>query len=868
MICGRGVGRWAWFVVSLLLLGGLATAAPAATADPPRIRLLAPEAGLATGAPSLQVRASVVSGRHRLERAEVLVDGGRVATLPAARCRDGLLVDTPVDLGGLAEGEHTLAVHARAHREVGSASTTFSIDRSLPVAERNLLELAATPTAFACLEPASERQPPGRLKLGIVLGADTDGLDPANERLVLALGDHLTVLEPGALERRGKRRFLLRDRSQPLFWEVELRGRRDHRWVLGLRYKGTLPAQTLLVRAGNDWGGIDLGSGERAGLVPELDESRRVAATIGPAGGSVETTDADGVRIHLQVPAGALTREARITITPLTESPIPGGGSMHPGVKLAPEGLAFAQAARLTFDFTGAETTVDADDFVFLLTSPLTAVPLTGERDGRQLSAELHHFSTVQPGPAVTGTIDLGAWANAALAGGGTLNVGELEALATLTELQEQIGCASGCMDAAAVAAAATEALEALVASECQWDIASPSEAGVQRWIAVIALAQELGADDSEIRTCVRTVLTALIHVVADRGEAEPWEPAHLQKLLSLFATGQQLGFGAVWEQLTRGRLLGVLQARIDFEGTSALADPSDAALQRLLDLAATAQQLAFDSAEQSAYEKLAAALRALLTQGRQACDSSPATGRPMLERAWSWVTMIAPAVAGVDGSLPGDIQSALGDCDESGGMTVQLWRGFNGANSACGWPFGSEASRNGFFSPFHCADLGGSGFADPPLSLTRTTTAGGFRPITAHLDVTATNRTATIAAGTSGTGPCADSESCRGSNAKATFKSNVRLRFERTGTLTIRAHGDWGSTFTGAGEFAQLNTNVAGLAKRWNASSSDTADAVATMAVNAGAVLDVAIFLEAGASWTGWNRSTADVLTLDFDPS
>jgi hypothetical protein len=864
--CGSRIGRLVCVAVSLVLMGGLAVAAPAATADPPRVELLAPAAGLVTAAPSLPVRASVVRGHHLLERAELSVDGGRVATVSAAHCRDGLLVDAPVDLSGLAEGEHRLEVTALTHRDIGSATTTFTVERSLPVAARNLVEQAATPTPFACLEPVSERQPAGEIKLNLVLGAGSDGLDPANERLLLALGDRLTVLEPGALERRGSRRYFLRDRSQPLFWEVELRARDDHRWELRLRHEGTLPAQTLLVRAGDDWGGIDLHSGERAGLAPELDTSRRAQATIGPAGGSVETTDADGVRIHLRVPAGALTRDTEIAIAPLTESPVPGGGSVHAGVKLAPEGLAFAEPATLTFDFAGTGTSLDADHFALLVTSPLTAVPLAGVREGQELSAQVHHFSTVQPGPAVPGTVDLGTWANAALAGG-TLNPTELQALATLTQLQQQIGCSSGCIDGAALAAAATEALNALVAAECQWDIASPSEAAVQRWVALMSLAQELGADDGQIRTCLRTVLTALVDVVADRGEAEPWEPAHLQKLLSLFATGQQLGLGAVWEQLTRGRILGVLQARIDFEGTSALAGPTDDALERLLDLAATAQQLGFDTAEQAAYERLAAALRGLLAQGEAACAGDATSGRAALERALNWVMSIAPEVAGVDASLEHDIQSALDDCGQSGGMTVQLWRGFNGANSACGWPWGSEASRNGFFSLFHCTDLGGSGFADPPLSLSATTSAGGFRPITAQLNVTATGGRATIAAGTSGTGPCAEIQSCGGLNAKATFKSNLRLRFDRAGTLTIRSHGDWGSTFTGAGEFAQLNTNV-GVGKRWNASSTDTADGVATREVNPGAILDVAIFLEAGASWTSWSRSTGDVLTIDFSPS
>jgi len=69
-------------------------------------------------------------------------------------------------------------------------------------------------------------------------------------------------------------------------------------------------------------------------------------------GGEVSVTDPKGTLIKLTVPAGALSQDTEITLTPLDEVPIENYTSvLGNGVLIAPEGLKFSKNAILTFDF-------------------------------------------------------------------------------------------------------------------------------------------------------------------------------------------------------------------------------------------------------------------------------------------------------------------------------------------------------------------------------------------------------------------------------------------------------------------------------------------------------------------------------------
>lgn len=78
------------------------------------------------------------------------------------------------------------------------------------------------------------------------------------------------------------------------------------------------------------------------------DASRRATATIGMAGGTLETTGADGSRYRLTVPPGALLSDERISITPISSvEGLPFSGGLTAGVQLEPSGLRFSDFVTL-----------------------------------------------------------------------------------------------------------------------------------------------------------------------------------------------------------------------------------------------------------------------------------------------------------------------------------------------------------------------------------------------------------------------------------------------------------------------------------------------------------------------------------------
>lgn len=83
----------------------------------------------------------------------------------------------------------------------------------------------------------------------------------------------------------------------------------------------------------------------------QVDAARAATATIGPDGGSLTATAADGTRYTLAVPEGALLSLVEITMTPLRAiDEFPAAAGVAAGVDLRPEGLVFFHAADLTIE--------------------------------------------------------------------------------------------------------------------------------------------------------------------------------------------------------------------------------------------------------------------------------------------------------------------------------------------------------------------------------------------------------------------------------------------------------------------------------------------------------------------------------------
>jgi len=95
-------------------------------------------------------------------------------------------------------------------------------------------------------------------------------------------------------------------------------------------------------------GRLRVGAGFSGKVKPRLDPLRASSAEIGPAGGVVTATGADGTVFALLVPEDALPSSTTITLTPVAQlSGLPGSGSRLPAVQFGPDGLVFARRATL-----------------------------------------------------------------------------------------------------------------------------------------------------------------------------------------------------------------------------------------------------------------------------------------------------------------------------------------------------------------------------------------------------------------------------------------------------------------------------------------------------------------------------------------
>lgn len=88
---------------------------------------------------------------------------------------------------------------------------------------------------------------------------------------------------------------------------------------------------------------------------PVVDSARSASAAIGPAGGTLRTSAADGVEYMLTVPAGALTETVTIHMTPIIDLGNPAlANGLTGAVQFEPSGLRFARLGTLRIGSEGA----------------------------------------------------------------------------------------------------------------------------------------------------------------------------------------------------------------------------------------------------------------------------------------------------------------------------------------------------------------------------------------------------------------------------------------------------------------------------------------------------------------------------------
>ena len=740
----------------------------AAAKTPPEmidVAILTPGDAVALNAATLEIQARASARRAGRSdddvwsgwlRVDLAIDGVLAQTLDPTVCRGQVVAGFRVSLAGLAPGAHVATVTAskktRGVRVGGSASTTFVLDPTLPIKEPNRIEDAATPTPFACLStPDFDTDDDDRgddfdfrfatMRGSFVPNALSAGIDLRRDRVVLAIDDQVVAIEPGSFVCRARNRCRFTDRTGGLVRTVRLEKKRSGRWTFTIATRHRpWSARTLVLRIGANWGGLDYVHDQYvAALAPALDAGHRASATIGSGGGIVRTTDAAGVIITLTVPPGALTADTALTMTPLASSPlVNAAGALSPGVNFEPDGLQFAGAATLSFDFSATTIPMTGQDAIHLLTSPLTKVPLYGTVDSsrRVVTAEIHHFSTYDPSAATPAFEDLKAWADPILIAGGNLSFTELETLVALARDEMAVGCTANCIDLERVSAILSAEIAALVATACPADAASPTENLLNRWLKLDALAQSFGTSAPGLRSCEHRVLAALITQASN-------QPAPLPANV----------------------------ATIDITN-----DPALVLLKRLL---ATAQALAFTDLQTQALLKwdqtLTKLAQMVLTKGHSQ-DGTPneaatrAAAVTALTNESALVVTVFADVLRVDAGLPAAIQLAI-DSLSGPAMTVALSGG--GGEAAVG--SGCVTGDPGYVSRFGAFAVGT--MMPASMTLDASCAAGG----TSHFSIVVT-----------APAPNAVTWAFAGSTAGGRYQGSARvdLSMQRAGTLTIQKAG------------------------------------------------------------------------------
>ncbi len=131
---------------------------------------------------------------------------------------------------------------------------------------------------------------------------------------------------------------------------------------------------------------IAIARGAGTSVRPALDSSRAAQATIGPAGGMLSTTTANGSTLTLTVPAGALAGDEPLTMTPLASLGA-SGAKLAAGAQLGPDGLRLLQPASLAI--TPAQPVPAGDQAAFAYTAGGSQFSLVPAADGRAVAIPL-----------------------------------------------------------------------------------------------------------------------------------------------------------------------------------------------------------------------------------------------------------------------------------------------------------------------------------------------------------------------------------------------------------------------------------------------------------------------------------------------
>ncbi len=137
-----------------------------------------------------------------------------------------------------------------------------------------------------------------------------------------------------------------------------------------------------------------------------LEQENAASATIGPDGGSIETTARDGTRFKLEIPPLALLEKTAITITPALASGTPFSGGALAAIQFEPSGLALWAPGSLTVQLGAAPDPAALVGFGWAGSGGSVGLELV-QVTGAQLAYSVTHFSGL--GAALAAPADLAA---------------------------------------------------------------------------------------------------------------------------------------------------------------------------------------------------------------------------------------------------------------------------------------------------------------------------------------------------------------------------------------------------------------------------------------------------------------------------
>jgi hypothetical protein len=332
----------------------------------------------------------------------------------------------------------------------------------------------------------------------------------------------------------------------------------------------------------------------RGKVTVKADRRRAESATIGPAGGAVTARGADGTRYTLRVPAGGLTAEREITVTPVLRfEGLPFTGGRVAGVEFGPDGLRFETPATLEIEPRRALPANIAGFAYAPGASGFEVEPAT--RTGGSVTLQVEHFSSSGAG-AITAA-DFANVVGPIISRPGPLSESQIRSIIGLigewsARFSRPVDFCTAQPICGQAQLKALDSLAVIAADVCTHGRAQPTLGSVNRLIQLEGLRQEVGAFDNPSGDCQRQILASVIGLATFAARSDPRGVPPFQHELprTTFGDIDGNGFGASWEVL--------------------------------LELAAFAFQLAFVELGDSARDDALSILRDLPAQARIRCDS------------------------------------------------------------------------------------------------------------------------------------------------------------------------------------------------------------------------------------------------------